>query len=144
MGELALHISDGKKPDSLAKLFAILEICDDLDVDMFPAAVAQDVFVVPLLSWYNAEFDSLDPYPDPLAEVDPLCRWPLDAETQVWKYMLKLNEAHLRHPYHGTVISFSHFLPLQALPFNPSGNAAKSMGCAELDEQIQSLSARNR
>ena len=26
---------------------------------------------------------------------------------EVWKYMLKLNEAHLQHPYHGTVISFS-------------------------------------
>jgi len=131
-------------PDSLSKLLAIFELCDELGVDIFPAAVAQDVFILPLLSWYHAGFDQHDPFPDPGAKFDQHCKWPLDAETQVWKYMLKLNEAHLRHPYHGTVISFSHFVPLQGLPISSFGKAAKAMGCEEIDDQVRTIQMRNR
>ncbi|OLP88073.1 Hsp70-Hsp90 organizing protein 2 [Symbiodinium microadriaticum] len=67
-----------------------------LGVDCFPSAVCEDIFVVPLLSWYTAEFDEKDPFPDPNANFDHQCRWPLDPDAQVWKYMLKLNEAHLQ------------------------------------------------
>ena len=140
-----MNLSEGGKyPDSLAKLLSFYDLCDELGVDMFPAAVAQDVFVVPLLSWYSVEFDQEDPFPDPVAEPDKSCRWPIDASTQVWKYMLKLNEAHLRHPYHSTVISFSHFLPLSGLPFASHGKAAKAMGCEELNEQVKALGGAQR
>jgi len=143
--ELWLHPSEASRyPDSLAKLLAIFEACDELGVDVFPAAVAQDVFVLPLLSWYQAEFDVADPFPDPLAKHDQHCKWPLDADTQVWRYMLKLNEAHLRHPYHGTVISFSHFLPLQGLPFGSNNKAAKAMGCEEIDDQVRAIKVKSR
>eukprot|EP00438_Fugacium_kawagutii_P003349 Skav228230 [mRNA] locus=scaffold3112:7641:10814:+ [translate_table: standard] len=59
-------------PDSLCKLWAILELCDRLGVDVGPAAVAEGVFVVPLFSWYNPEFDTEDPY----------AKWPMDANHQ--------------------------------------------------------------
>jgi len=131
-------------PDSVVKLQAIFEVCDRLGIDIFPAAVAQDVFIVPMLSWYNADFDVMDPYPDPLAPHDQHCKWPLDADSQVWRYMLKLNEAHLRHPYHGTVISFSHFLPSQGLPYSSHNKAAKAMGCEELDEQVRAIKVKSR
>lgn len=48
--------------------------------------------------------------------------------------MLKLNEANLKLPYRGTVISFSHFLPMTALPFDD--RKIKAMGCSELEDQI--------
>jgi hypothetical protein len=143
--ELWVSVSElVKHPDSLAKLLSIMEVCDELGVDIFPAAVAQDVFVVPLLSWYNAEFDQKDPFPDPAHEQDKLARWPLDPATQVWRYMLKLNETHLRHPYHGTVITCSHFVPLPSLPHDEKQKAAKAMGCEDIDEQVRSLKVRNQ
>jgi hypothetical protein len=133
-----------KCPDSLAKLLVIMETCDELGVDCFPSAISEDVFIVPMLSWYTAEFDDKDPFPDPNAQFDQQCKWPIDPETQVWKYMLKLNEAHLRKPYHGTVITFSHFLPSRNLPFTPHGRAVKAMGCEDLNEQVKGLKLRNR
>merc|ERR1712039_1155862 len=39
----------------------------------------------------------------------------------------------------GTVISFSHFLPLVCLPFSGEGKSAKSMGCEDLEDQIRML-----
>eukprot|EP00931_Biecheleriopsis_adriatica_P032566 TRINITY_DN18998_c0_g1_i1.p1 TRINITY_DN18998_c0_g1~~TRINITY_DN18998_c0_g1_i1.p1 ORF type:complete len:1338 (-),score=302.52 TRINITY_DN18998_c0_g1_i1:96-4043(-) len=143
--ELWMNPSEvSKYPDSLAKLLGLMETCDELGVDCFPSAVSEDVFIVPLLSWYSAEFDEKDPFPDPNANFDHQCRWPLDPDTQVWKYMLKLNEAHLQHPYHGTVITFSHFLPSRSLPFSAFGRAAKAMGCEELNDQVKSIRVRNR
>ncbi|CAK0842279.1 unnamed protein product [Prorocentrum cordatum] len=142
--ETWIHPSETTRyPDSLAKLLAIMETCDELDVDVFPAAIAHDVFIVPLLSWYSAEFDYEDPYPS-LDGVDKYSKWPLDPDTQLWKYMLKMNEAHFGHPYHGTVITFSHFLPRRDLPFKSHGDAAKSTGCTQLDDQIRRFSARKR
>ncbi|CAJ1409064.1 unnamed protein product [Effrenium voratum] len=142
--ELWLNPSEAAKyPDSLSKLLGLMELCDQLGVDCSPSAVCEDVFVVPLLSWYTAEFDEKDPFPDPNANFDHQCRWPLDPDTQVWKYMLKLNEAHLQHPYHGTVITFSHFLPSRSLPFAAFGRAAKAMGCEDLNDQVKSFRLRH-
>jgi len=126
-----------KYPDSLCKLWAILELCDELGVDVAPAAVARGVYVVPLFSWYNAEFDTKDPYPDPQYQHDKYAKWPMDPQHQVWRYMLALNRAHLDKPYHGTVISFSHFVPRTTLPVWKDHGGLKAAGCAELDEQIR-------
>jgi len=143
--ELWLSPSEvSKMADSLAKLLSILQVCDEMGVDVFPAAVTQDVFVVPLFSWYHAEFDHRDPFPDPAANFDPLCRWPLDPESQLWKYMLKLNEANLQRPYHGTVITASHFVPLQTLPHLLVHKAAKATGCEDIDAQVRSINAAKR
>lgn len=132
-----------KYPDSIAKLLSIFELCDELEVDIFPAAVCQGVFVVPMLSWYNVEFDVADPFPNTVSEnVDSLCRWPIDKDLQVWKYMLKLNEVHLRHLYHGTVVTFSHFLPTTRLPMDRMGKGgAKVIGCEAIDEQLRAVNS---
>lgn len=128
-------------PDSFCKLLHLLEVCDYIGVDMFPAAICKGVYIVPLLSWYNNEFDKNDRRPDPTI-FDPLCRWPMDEKAQVWKYLLKLNEAHLGRTYNGTVISCAHFLPLPCLPFEETPKAAKAMGCEDIEDQIFQLRSK--
>jgi len=138
--ELWLHPSEAARyPDSISKLLAIFDACDELGVDIAPAAVCADVFVVPLLSWYNSGFDIADPFPDWNLAVDSYCKWPLDPDHQVWRWMLALNEEHLRHPYHGTVITFSHFLPRPSLPFESRGKAVKAMGCEGIDTLVRKV-----
>merc|ERR1739848_795279 len=60
-----------------------------------------------------------------------------DAHQQVWRFMLALNRIHIAKPYHGTVISFSHFVPRQNLPVWRTEGSLKASGCADLDEQIR-------
>ena len=131
-------------PDSIAKFIALLELCEKLDVDTGPAEVCCGVHVVPLLSWYDTDFDATaggdgrggDPAP-PL--MDTLCRWPVnDADVpSVW---LRWNEKRVRRAYDGTVITFSHFLPRRELPFSKYVRGlAKVVGCQRLDEQLRSI-----
>ncbi|CAK9047245.1 Hsp70-Hsp90 organizing protein 2 (AtHop2) [Durusdinium trenchii] len=124
-------------PDSLCKLWAILELCDRLGIDVAPAAISEGVFVVPLFSWYNPEFDTEDPYPDTQFQHDKHAKWPMDPNHQVWRYMLALNKAELKRPYHGTVLTFSHFVPRSSLPVSREYGGAKVSGCAELDDQLR-------
>jgi len=124
-------------PDSLCKLWAILELCDRLGVDVAAAAVSEGVFVVPLFSWYNPEFDTEDPFPDTQFQHDKYAKWPMDPNHQVWRYMLALNKTELKRPYHGTVLTFSHFVPRSSLPVSREYGGAKVSGCAELDDQIR-------
>lgn len=143
--EMIIHPAEAERyPDSIAKLQAILEACDELGVDTMPAAVCEGCYIVPLFSWYNAEFDERDPWPALNANVDTLCKWPMDAESQVWRYMLKLNEAHLGLPYHGTVITFSHFLPRRELPFKEEYGKPliKSVGCEGIEEQLRAVRSK--
>lgn len=94
---------------------------------------------MPLLSWYNAAFDVKDPFPDPKVEHDKYTKWPMDAQQQVWRYMLALNRLHLAKPYHGVVITFSHFAPRTNCPVWKERGGLKVSGCAELDEQIRAV-----
>jgi len=139
--EMRIHpAEDDKYPDSLAKLIEILQVCEELDVDTGPGAVCQGCFVVPLFSWFNAEFDEHDPWPAVAGRPDVGCRFPIDADEQVWRYMLRLNELRLSLPYHSTVITCSHFLPRRGLPFQERGRfAVKSVGCEGIDHQIRSI-----
>mmetsp|Transcript_27266 Transcript_27266/g.78301 ORF Transcript_27266/g.78301 Transcript_27266/m.78301 type:complete len:1355 (-) Transcript_27266:95-4159(-) len=144
--EMWIHPSEVKKyPDSIAKFNAIMDACDELGVDVFPAPIAEDCYIVPLFSWYNAEYDEGDPFPDPKLSFDAHCRWPMSAEQEVWRFFLKLNNLHLELPYEGTVITFSHFLPRHGLPFDRAvPKIAKVMGCEELDQQIRWPTLRSR
>mmetsp|Transcript_27616 Transcript_27616/g.91728 ORF Transcript_27616/g.91728 Transcript_27616/m.91728 type:complete len:1393 (+) Transcript_27616:100-4278(+) len=137
------HAEHARYPDSIAKLHAIIAECDELGVDIFPAPVCEGLTILPLFSWYSAEFDENDPFPDPNASYDKHCKWPMDADLQAWKYMAKLNEMFLSKPYYGTVISFSHFLPRRDLPFDRSKkNSAKSVGCEMIDEQARAAGSK--
>merc|ERR1712217_53402 len=127
----------------IAKMTHLMEICDEIGVDVGPAAVCSDVFIVPLMSWYNASFDEKDPLPNANIQFDPLCRWPMDKDEQVWKYMLKMNEPYLQLPYHGTVLTISQAMPRRDLPYwNHMGAQVKFIGCTDIETQLRSINSR--
>jgi len=114
-----------------------------MGIDVFPAPVCEGVLVVPLLSWCSAEFDHDDPFPDPNSNFNRRCSWPMDPDLQVWKYMMKLNESFLSFHGYDTVITFSHFLPRQGLPFDKTRkNAVKVVGCDMIDEQARAVKSK--
>lgn len=130
-------------PDSLTKMNEIFTACDEVGIDVFPAPVCEGVLIMPLLSWCSAEFDHEDPFPDPNAKFNSRCTWPMDADIQLWKYMMKLNEPFLDIRGFDTVITFSHFLPRQGLPFDKTRrNAVKSVGCDMIDEQARAVKTK--
>jgi len=146
--DLWIHTKEQKEiPDSIDKLFRLLEVCDKLDVDVFPAMVCEGVSLLPLFSWYNADFDAEDPFPSESFFFDKYCKWPMDRHNEVWRYMLCLNREFLALPRPGffrgelpcrcTTITFSHFLPKRHLPYwEHIAGLKKAMGCPQLDEQV--------
>jgi len=151
VGNDEMRITGHEHPDSIAKMQAVFAACDEIGVDVCPAAISEEVYIVPLTSWYNAEFDWTDPRPDPDLNTDGMCRWPIDANEQVWKYMLKLNEANAQTELWGyaekkTIITFSHFLPRRDLPFHYATDigmkAAKSLGCEAIEYQLRMIRSK--
>lgn len=130
-------------PDSLTKMNELFTACDEMGIDVFPAPVCEGVLIMPLLSWCSAEFDQEDPFPDPNAKFNSRCTWPMDADIQLWKYMMKLNEQFLDIRGFDTVLTFSHFLPRQGLPFDKTRkNAVKAVGCDMIDEQARAVKTK--
>lgn len=127
--------------DSVAKLIALWQMCDELGVDTGPAQLSPQLAVLPLDSWYSCEFDKHDPKPGSV-RFDSFCKWPVP-ELEAARLMLRFNEARLALPLRGDVVSFSHFLPRQELPI-PGGLAemAKGVGTVELDEQLRRAGAK--
>jgi UDP-2,3-diacylglucosamine pyrophosphatase LpxH len=80
-------------PDSVCKLLALLKELDHIGVDTGPAEVARGVFIVPLYSWYNYQFDEEDPFPGKY-RFDRFCKFPMKDE--VWQWFLAMNEQ-VRH-----------------------------------------------
>merc|ERR1719171_3184185 len=117
------NTTDSTIADSVAKLLAMMDVCDNLGAEMLPAEVMKGVYVVPLLSWYNYMFCEHDPTPNEYRH-DKFCKWPMD-EDHVWKWMLSLNDHFIyrilnsqrSHGEKGHVITFSHFLPRVELPY---------------------------
>jgi predicted phosphodiesterase len=129
--------------DSIEKLARVIELCDSLGVETRPAR-ANGVWIVPLLSWYEPDFDSgaetaeqeLERWGD-----FRFCRWPREVDN-VASYFVRMNEPNIR-AYSGRVISFSHFLPRRDLLPPVRHLRFKSLpavaGSAALDEQIRRL-----
>lgn len=126
-------------PDSLAKMNSLFGACDELDIDVGPACVCEDVFVVPLLSWFHNDFveDDRD-LAGREVNFEPYCKWPIDRD-EIWRYMLKMNEPNLKQPYHSTVLTFSHCLPRVDLPYV---GRSHRMGTRELDDQLRSVKSK--
>ena len=132
-----------KYPDSLTKMNDLFTACDEMGIDVFPAPVCEGLLIMPLLSWCSAEFDQDDPFPDPNARFNARCSWPMDQDVQLWKYMMKLNEPFLEIRGFDTVVTFSHFLPRQGLPFDKTRkNAVKAVGCDLIDEQARAVKSK--
>jgi predicted phosphodiesterase len=128
---------------SVDKFFQIQELCETLGIHTQPAQIG-GVWIVPLLSWYQASFDV-----DNSGDVRELsgwadfyrCRWPPGVE-EVAEFFLSMNQPHLKS-YDGPVISLSHFVPrrdlLPATDRLRFKGLPKVAGCHGLDEQIRQL-----
>jgi len=132
--------------DSLEKFHRVLSLCHALGVETRPARL-EGVWVVPLFSWYEPEFDS---YGD--AETGELdgwadfhfCRWPAGTDSPC-RLFLEMNEPHLG-PYDAPVVTFSHFLPRRDLlapaRFLRFRGLPRVAGCAALDAQLRRAGSR--
>lgn len=130
-----------RKYDSVEKLFRVLTLCQNLDIQTAPAKV-NDIWIVPLFSWYDLEFDS-GPADNELEGWADFyyCKWPQGIR-QVYKYLTDLNLPNIKS-YDGPVISFSHFLPrIELLPTREKlkfKGLAKVAGCRLIERQIREL-----
>ena len=130
--------------DSIEKLRRVLNLCEEIGVTTHPLRL-EDVWVVPLFSWYDAVFHSeQNERAARLSWVDfHLCKWPEDA-APLPDYFLRLNEPHLK-TYDAPVVTFSHFIPRADL-FPPkeylrfSWLESVSL-CKGLDNQIRTLNS---
>jgi predicted phosphodiesterase len=116
--------------------------CVGLDVHTTPGR-AGGLWIVPLLSWYEAEFDSGNEHESSLkAWADfYFCKWPKSMRS-VCDHFTNLNASRIRR-YDGKVISLSHFLPrrdllppTELLRFKGLPQVA---GCERLETQIREL-----
>jgi predicted phosphodiesterase len=131
--------------DSVEKLKRVVELCDRLGVHTRPSK-ADGVWIVPLYSWYEAQFDV-----DGSADEEGLqawadlyfCKWP-PGVTSVAEYFKGLNAGRLRS-YEGEVITLSHFLPRRDLLPSAGALRFKSLpkvaGASWLDAQLRAVNS---
>ena len=139
-GNHELWVRDGKY-DSIEKLFRILRLCDGLDIQHSPAKV-DNIWIVPLFSWYDPGFDTEEADDELEGWADfHFCKWPQEIG-QSFEYFVRLNQPNIRR-YDGPVISFSHFLPrIELLPsrdYLRFKSLPKVAGCNLIERQIREL-----
>jgi predicted phosphodiesterase len=135
----------GNAGDSLEKFAAVLDACRAAGVRTEPAR-AGGAWVVPLFSWYHADFDVRGEADETTLEAWSdryFCRWPADVG-RVDRHFLAMNLPHLRG-YDAPVISFSHFLPRTELLPPVRWLRFKGLplvaGSVELDAQLRRIGA---
>lgn len=135
--------------NSLEKLDNLLQLCENLSVHTTPARV-NDIYIVPLLSWYDSSLAKDDP---PLSDQDNellkgwsdtlFCKWP-DGSNPV--DLLKMRNEQWLPPNHYydegvPIISFSHMVPRRDLlpPQTYYQFLPYVTGSTSLEEQIRRL-----
>ena len=137
--------------DSVQKLIALWQLCDELDVDTGPARLSPNCTVLPLDSWYSYTFDHHDPRPGSTL-FDKYCKWPMHYD-HAWEFMCGLNdsriaivEQHTATPASPSkppdVITFSHFLPRKELPLPGLHDMAKASGCLHIENQLRGAGSK--
>lgn len=131
--------------DSVEKLGKVIALSERLGVQTGPAK-AGDVWVVPLFSWYEPQFDAdardereLEGWADFY-----FCKWP-PGMASVSEYFRGLNAGRLGR-YEGEVITLSHFLPRRDLLPPADDLRFKSLpkvsGSAWLEAQLRTLNPK--
>jgi len=132
--------------DSIEKLRRVMDLCREIDVSTTPMRL-DDLWVVPLFSWYDGDFDAATQDEEAVARRSwadfHFCTWPEDAKPLA-DYFLRMNQPHLKS-YDAPVITFSHFIPRSdLLPpkeyLRITWLASVSI-CAALDSQIRKLNS---
>lgn len=127
--------------DSVDKLHMLSELCDRLGIHTQPAR-AGDLWVVPLLSWYDLgrgvshATQGLEGWAD-----FHFCKWPASV-TSVADFFLERDASKLR-AYDGRVITLSHFLPRADLLPDVTWLKFKALPqvsiCSRLDARVRAL-----
>ncbi len=131
--------------DSVEKLKRVIELCDRLGVYTRPSK-ADGVWVVPLYSWYEPQFDADGG--DDEKELEGwadfyFCKWPPEVNS-VSDYFRGMNAGRLRS-YAGEVVTLSHFLPRRDLLPGAGALRFKSLpkvaGSSWLDTQLRAVNS---
>jgi predicted phosphodiesterase len=132
--------------DSIEKLGKVIELCDRLGVHTRPSQ-AEGVWIVPLFSWYEAQFDGDEGVDEEELQAWAdfyFCKWPPEV-VSVSEYFRTLNAGRLTS-YEGEVITLSHFLPRRDLLPEAENLRFKSLpkvaGAGWLDAQLRILNSR--
>ncbi len=134
----------GEQGDSIEKFERLLALCGECGVETRPSAVG-GASVVPLFSWYSADFDS-EGQGDSAALAAwgdfRFCRWP-DAIESPDHYFAERNEVPVQ--VREQTISFSHFLPRRELLPSIDHLRFKGLprvaGSARLEKQLRATGA---
>ena len=121
---------------SIAKFERILALCSRLGIATSPQLV-EDVWIVPLFSWYESDFFPAGNINDPQLEGWSdfhFCQWP--DQIDPLSYFLALNRPNIRG-YDRPVISFSHFVPRLELIPPPEVLFFKSLPLVSGSNQIE-------
>eukprot|EP01062_Namystynia_karyoxenos_P073115 TRINITY_DN69963_c0_g1_i1.p1 TRINITY_DN69963_c0_g1~~TRINITY_DN69963_c0_g1_i1.p1 ORF type:complete len:854 (+),score=211.35 TRINITY_DN69963_c0_g1_i1:114-2564(+) len=133
----------GGRPDSIAKFFAVMQLCAELGVRTTPALLGDAVAVLPIQCWYKSGFG------EPGEALNAGCRWPEGLGAQpsdeglgdtICDFFLSLNDLDSfreRCPAPADVVSFSHFLPREALCGDEDRAAGRCAGASELDALVR-------
>jgi len=149
---------DPPRRSSIDKFLALMRLCHSLGVYTTPAILSSKVAIVPLYSWYDADFakDGCSPTPTEQA-FDAGCAWPQSFlppaddskkargcyHEPIGAFFANLNARRVSAaPKHEThVISFSHFLPRPEVYLGRHG-LAKVMGSQRIDAQLRECGAK--
>ncbi len=110
---------EGGGASSLDRLRELQILCQRLEVEMAPAAVGEEVWILPLYGWYEPAFSDTLHADTPVERISRRwadfrrCRWPSDLfdDGERCRHFAALNEEHLSPPPGNRVVTFSHFLP---------------------------------
>ena len=138
-------IRDGPAKSSLQKFDEVRVVTEESGASM-QAFYGQGLSIIPLLSWYDYTFGH------PSQELRSTwmdfraCRWPAGyTDEGVAAYFAAINEKQAGPAAHGTVITYSHFLPrIDLMPrlVPASGRILYPiLGSAGLDQELRSLNS---